>query len=127
MNQAIFALLSLPVAAALSLALGPFAIQYLKRLKMGQFIREEGPESHQKKGGTPTMGGLIFLIPALLVGLLFSHSLGHSLIWIGIILLITSLGAIDDCKKSSCAITKALLPNKNWRVKSESAACLGST
>lgn len=99
MNQAILALLSLPVAAALSLAIGPFVIRYLQRLKMGQFIRAEGPESHQKKGGTPTMGGLIFLVPALLVGLLFSQSLGHSLIWMGVILLITSLGAIDDLQK----------------------------
>ena len=42
-------------------------IRFLHRLKFGQFIREEGPKSHQKKSGTPTMGGILFLV-GILVG-----------------------------------------------------------
>lgn len=43
-------------------ALAPVGIPLLRRLKFGQSIREEGPQSHMKKAGTPTMGGLIFLV-----------------------------------------------------------------
>lgn len=46
----------------ISAVLGPFVISYLRKLKVGQTVREEGPESHLKKSGTPTMGGLLFLI-----------------------------------------------------------------
>ena len=45
----------------ISLALGPIAIPALRRLKFGQNIRKEGPQSHLKKAGTPTIGGLIFI------------------------------------------------------------------
>lgn len=52
-------------AAAVSfiavLALGPVVLPFLRRLRVGQIIREEMPESHQQKGGIPTMGGLLFL------------------------------------------------------------------
>lgn len=50
-----------------TLILGPGLIRFLHRLKFGQFIREEGPESHKKKSGTPTMGGVLFLV-GILVG-----------------------------------------------------------
>ena len=43
------------------LFLGPWCIPFLRRLKAGQSIREEGPQSHQAKQGTPTMGGLLIL------------------------------------------------------------------
>ncbi|MCL5115828.1 MAG: phospho-N-acetylmuramoyl-pentapeptide-transferase, partial [Firmicutes bacterium] len=47
---------------AVSLALGPLVIPLLRRLKLGQQVRDVGPEAHLKKQGTPTMGGVIFLI-----------------------------------------------------------------
>ena len=56
-------------AFILTVALAPVGIPLLQRLKFGQSIREEGPESHFKKAGTPTMGGLIFLVSILLVTL----------------------------------------------------------
>ena len=56
------------LAAAL---LGPAIIPILTRLKFGQEIREIGPSWHKKKRGTPTMGGLIFIIPVILVTLIF--------------------------------------------------------
>lgn len=44
-----------------TLLIGPGLIRFMHRLKFGQYIREEGPKSHQKKSGTPTMGGVLFL------------------------------------------------------------------
>ncbi len=54
-----------------ALALGPVVIPALQRLKAAQTEREEGLESHKKKTGTPTMGGFIFLIPALILPLFY--------------------------------------------------------
>ena len=59
------------VAFFVTLILGPVVINFLHKLKFGQFIREEGPKSHQKKSGTPTMGGILFLI-GILVGALIA-------------------------------------------------------
>lgn len=58
----IYILLGLGLALLLTVVLMPIFIPLLKRLKFGQSIREEGPESHLKKTGTPTMGGLVYLI-----------------------------------------------------------------
>ena len=52
----------LAIAFIVTVILAPFSIPLLRRLKFGQSIREEGPQSHMKKAGTPTMGGIIFLI-----------------------------------------------------------------
>ncbi len=49
-------------AFCVSALLGPLMIPALTRLKCGQYIREEGPEAHKKKAGTPTMGGIVFLL-----------------------------------------------------------------
>lgn len=51
--------------------IGPGVISFLKKLKAGQTEREEGLESHQKKTGTPTMGGIIFLIPFFIIGVIY--------------------------------------------------------
>lgn len=59
------------IAFAISAILCPILIPFLKKLKFGQYIRTEGPESHQKKSGTPTMGGLVFLCSILITSLLF--------------------------------------------------------
>lgn len=59
------------IAFVISVLLCPVFIPFLKRLKFGQYIREEGPQSHQKKSGTPTMGGLIIVISVILTSLLF--------------------------------------------------------
>ncbi len=56
----------------LAIIAGPLLIPILKRLKFGQRVRDDGPQSHLKKEGTPTIGGLIFLIPAIIVSLSFS-------------------------------------------------------
>jgi phospho-N-acetylmuramoyl-pentapeptide-transferase len=60
------------VVFAASLILGPVFIPILSRLKFGQTVRDDGPASHLKKTGTPTIGGIIFLLPVILVSFYFS-------------------------------------------------------
>ena len=50
------------IAFAISVVLSPILIPFLKKLKFGQFVRDDGPQSHLKKSGTPTMGGIIILL-----------------------------------------------------------------
>ncbi|MHA7963769.1 phospho-N-acetylmuramoyl-pentapeptide-transferase [Paenibacillus sp. CAU 1782] len=65
-------LFSAGTAFLLAVLLGPLFIPLLRRLKFGQQIREEGPQSHLKKSGTPTMGGIIIMIAMLVAFLRFS-------------------------------------------------------
>jgi phospho-N-acetylmuramoyl-pentapeptide-transferase len=58
-----------------SIILGPIIIPILHKLKFGQNIRKEGPKSHQKKSGTPTMGGIIFFISVATTILIMGHKL----------------------------------------------------
>ena len=60
------------VSLILTLAIGPGAIHLLHRLRFGQYIREDGPASHISKAGTPTMGGLIFIVSLAVTTLLFA-------------------------------------------------------
>ena len=62
------------VAFVLVMAVMPKSIQYLKKLKFGQIEREEGLESHKAKGGTPTMGGIVFILCAVLVVYILNFS-----------------------------------------------------
>ena len=59
-------------AFVMAIAFGPVVIPWLKRMKFGQTIYDLGPESHKKKQGIPTMGGIIFALPALVAALAFS-------------------------------------------------------
>ena len=60
-------------ALALSLALGPVLIRKLREFQIGQIIRQEGPESHRAKAGTPTMGGVLILTATLVPTLLWTN------------------------------------------------------
>ncbi|MDB4896625.1 MAG: phospho-N-acetylmuramoyl-pentapeptide-transferase [Firmicutes bacterium] len=83
-----------------SFALGAVILPMLRRLKAGQTIREEMHASHQAKAGTPTMGGLIFVIPAAVATLLFSPRDSDSVTRMIIALILTLghglLGFLDD-------------------------------
>ena len=61
-------------AFAMAIVLGPIMIPWLKKLKFGQTIYDLGPESHKKKQGTPTMGGVIFAIAALIAMIAFARN-----------------------------------------------------
>ncbi|BAB06288.1 BH2569 [Halalkalibacterium halodurans C-125] len=68
-------LLTLILSFVITVILSPIFIPFLRRLKFGQSIREEGPKSHQKKSGTPTMGGLMILLSILVSSLFVSFQL----------------------------------------------------
>ena len=59
-------------ALFLCVALGPWLINKLRQFQIGQYIREEGPKSHQKKAGTPTMGGVLIIISIVVPTLLWA-------------------------------------------------------
>lgn len=62
------------IAFCISALLGPVMIPFLRRLKIGQTIRDEGPKSHLQKSGTPTMGGLIILSAITLISIFYVRS-----------------------------------------------------
>jgi phospho-N-acetylmuramoyl-pentapeptide-transferase len=87
-------------ALLISFILGPWLIERMRRIKLGQYIREEGPKSHQQKAGTPTMGGILINIAILIPTLLWADIL-NPYIWI--VLFVTFaygvIGFIDDYRK----------------------------
>jgi len=68
-------------ALLIGLLIGPFVIDRLRKLQIGQYIREDGPQSHLKKGGTPTMGGVLICISILVPTLLWSD-LSNPYVWL---------------------------------------------
>ncbi|GFR34999.1 hypothetical protein TCEA9_08110 [Thermobrachium celere] len=82
------------------LLIGPIVIPLLKIFKFGQNIREEGPKSHLKKAGTPTMGGLMFII-SLIISVLTLSSKISSALWIALITTVGYglIGLLDDSLK----------------------------
>ncbi len=87
-------------ALALSLALGPWMIRKLRELSFGQHIREEGPQSHFKKAGTPTMGGLL-IVTSIVAPTLLWADLRNPYIWVALLGLIGfgAIGFVDDYAK----------------------------
>ncbi len=67
-NETILAII---IAFAVSAILCPIVIPFLHKLKFGQQVREDGPQAHLKKQGTPTMGGLVFLTAVVITSLLY--------------------------------------------------------
>lgn len=94
------AILGVLTALLISLLIGPTMIRKLKGNKIGQSIRELGPQSHFEKAGTPTMGGTLILV-AILASTLLWADLSNRYIWV--ILLVTMgygiIGFIDDYRK----------------------------
>ena len=84
-------------ALLIGLLIGPFVIERLREFQIGQYIREEGPQSHQKKGGTPTMGGVLICISILVPTLLWSD-LSNPFVWIVMLstLAFGAIGFADD-------------------------------
>ena len=70
-------------ALVLSIVLGPWFISTLRRLSVGQNIRDVGPESHLLKAGTPTMGGLLILFSMTTATLLWAN-LSNILVWVAL-------------------------------------------
>ena len=101
MNQTVLmdACIALAAGFLLTALEGPFVIPALRRLKAGQSIREDGPQHHQVKAGTPTMGGIMILAGILVSWLVFLHK--EPLIGKGMVLPFGFgvIGFIDDYLK----------------------------
>ncbi len=63
--------MSVLISFAISVVLGPVVIPFLKRLKVGQTVRDEGPKEHLKKNGTPTMGGILIVMSVVVTSILY--------------------------------------------------------
>jgi phospho-N-acetylmuramoyl-pentapeptide-transferase len=87
-------------ALFLCLALGPWLISKLREFQIGQYIREEGPKSHMKKAGTPTMGGILIIISIVIPTLLWAN-LANPYVWISMFSLVSFglIGFWDDYAK----------------------------
>ena len=87
-------------ALLIGLLIGPFVIDRLRQFQIGQYIREEGPQSHQKKVGTPTMGGVLICISILVPTLLWSD-LSNAFVWLVIFATVAfgAIGFADDYVK----------------------------
>ena len=98
------------LALLISLFIGPKIIQFLKNKKIGEEIRSDGPKTHQKKAGTPTMGGIIILISLIIPTLLFARL---DNIYVLLIMLATiwggAIGLLDDYLKVVKKIPKGLI------------------
>ncbi len=84
-------------ALLIGLLIGPFVIERLREFQIGQYVREDGPQSHLKKGGTPTMGGVLIVISILVPTLLWAD-LSNPGIWIVMFstLAFGAIGFADD-------------------------------
>ena len=103
------AILSALTALTLSFAMGPWLIQRLQTQRIGQQIRQLGPESHQPKAGTPTMGGALILLAIAFSTLLWSN-LSNRFVWLvlGGTLFFGVIGFVDDYKKLVVRNSKGL-------------------
>ncbi len=92
--------LSTLTALALALIIGPYVIRFLRSKKIGQTVRDDGPQSHYSKAGTPTMGGVLIVLTVVLSTLLWGD-LSNRYIWICsvVTLLFAAIGFFDDYKK----------------------------
>lgn len=84
------------ISLAIALLIGPSWIKFMARVKAGQTIRSEGPESHLKKMGTPMMGGFIFLIPTTIVSLFYVRSFPKVIPVLILMWGFAAVGFIDD-------------------------------
>ncbi|MCR1839676.1 phospho-N-acetylmuramoyl-pentapeptide-transferase [Murimonas intestini] len=103
-------IIPLLVAFAISVALSPFVIPFLRKLKVGQTERKEGVQSHLKKAGTPTMGGLIILISILVTSLFFIGDYPQIIPVLFLTLGYGIIGFLDDYLKVVLKRSDGLMP-----------------
>lgn len=98
MEQVIF--YTILMGFLITVLLSPIFIPFLRRLKFGQSIRKEGPKSHQKKSGTPTMGGIVILLSIIITTLVMTGKFSKPNVETYLLLFVTVgfglLGFLDD-------------------------------
>ncbi len=105
-------LLPILIAFFINVLLGPVVIPFLKKLKFGQFVRDDGPESHLKKSGTPTMGGLIILAGIVVTSFFYMKEYEEIVPILFVTLGFGFIGFLDDYLK---VVMKRSLGLRAWQ------------
>src|SRR6187402_3093479 len=94
------AVLATMTALVISFVIGPRMITWLARMKIGQSVRDDGPQSHLAKAGTPTMGGALILVAICITTLLWGN-LSNRFVWVVLIVMLGfgAVGWVDDWRK----------------------------
>ena len=112
MNLDLKIVLPVVIAFCISVVLCPIVIPFLKKLKFGQFVRDDGPQAHLKKAGTPTMGGLIILLSLTITTLIYMKKYPDVLPVLFVTLGFGLIGFIDDYIK---VVMKRNLGLRAWQ------------
>ena len=110
LSQAPQLTLPLLISAGISALLCAWGVPQLRRLKLGQVIREEGPQAHQSKAGTPTMGGLLVVPVGVIAGGLVAPADQRLLAVAAITLATMAIGAVDDWRSLTKRHNTGLTP-----------------
>jgi phospho-N-acetylmuramoyl-pentapeptide-transferase len=124
-SRTVFASLT---ALFLCVVLGPWLIARLRHFQIGQFVREEGPKSHQKKAGTPTMGGVLIIISIVIPTLLWAD-LSYIYVWVAVFALLAygAIGFIDDYAKVTRQRNLGLKARQKLALQTLVALAIGAT
>ena len=119
------AILAVASSLLISLLIGPGMIRWLSRYQVGQQVRDDGPQTHLKKAGTPTMGGTLIIVSIVIATLLWAD-LHNRYVWIvtGVLLLCGLVGFYDDYLKLVVKNAKGLAAR--WKYLWLSVAGLGA-
>ena len=110
----IYIAIAIPVIISflISVALGPVIIPFLRKLKFGQTVRDDGPQSHLKKNGTPTMGGLIFLISVIVTSCIYVKDYPQIIPILFVTVGFGVIGFLDDYIKIVLKRSEGLTPSQ---------------
>lgn len=108
MNRTV--ILPVIISFAISALLGPVVIPFLRRLKVGQTVRDEGPKAHLKKNGTPTMGGILIMIAVVVTSLIYVKDFPKIIPILFLTLGFGLIGFVDDYIKVVMKRSEGLKP-----------------
>ncbi|WP_338518524.1 phospho-N-acetylmuramoyl-pentapeptide-transferase [Alteromonas gracilis] len=118
------AILSTLTALLIAIVIGPKMIRYLQTMQIGQTVRDDGPQSHLSKSGTPTMGGLLILAAIVISGLLWADLTNrYVLVTLFVVVAYGIIGFVDDYRKVIRKDSKGLIAR--WKYFWQSVVALG--
>jgi len=115
-------------ALLIGLLIGPFVIERLREFQIGQYVRDDGPQTHLKKGGTPTMGGVLIVISVLVPTLLWAD-LSNPYVWVVVLstLAFGAIGFADDYLKVVHKQSKGLTAPQKFGLQMLTSAAVAVT
>ncbi len=118
------AILSTLTALLIAILIGPKMIRYLQKMQIGQTVRDDGPQSHLSKSGTPTMGGLLILAAIVVSGLLWADLTNrYVLVTLTVTVAYGIIGFVDDYRKVVRKDAKGLIAR--WKYFWQSVVAIG--